>query len=105
MMAAKVVQCIASFSCASLSPALMLPRGIAARLRHRFVSSSRKDGKAAVKVDPEKRRIDANNFINKNKLNPGEVGNSLTAGTMISPSTGTSLSISHFVFLAVRLGN
>ncbi|RPA94605.1 hypothetical protein L873DRAFT_1814157 [Choiromyces venosus 120613-1] len=56
--AAKVVRCVASFSYASLSPAATLQRGLTAQLRRRFISSSGKDGKVAVKVDVENRRID-----------------------------------------------
>ncbi|KAG0126286.1 hypothetical protein HOY82DRAFT_672718 [Tuber indicum] len=86
-MAAKVIQCIATFPRAFLSPAQRLRRGLAAQQHGIFVSSSGKDVEAGVKVDLENRRIDASTFKNKTGLNPAKVGNSLMAGAMISPSS------------------
>ncbi|KAG0632877.1 cysteine desulfurase mitochondrial precursor [Tuber brumale] len=82
MTAVKVVQYVTNFSCASLSPALMLQRGLTARLHRRFVSLSGKDGEAVAKVDLGKRQIYASNFMNNSGLNPAEVGNSLAAGVL-----------------------
>ncbi|RPB01589.1 PLP-dependent transferase [Choiromyces venosus 120613-1] len=89
MTATKVVRCIASFSRASLSPAATLQRGLTVQLCRRFISSSGKDGEAAVKVDVENRQIDASNFMNKTGLKPAKVsvGNGLMADVMMFPST------------------
>ncbi|RPA95704.1 PLP-dependent transferase [Choiromyces venosus 120613-1] len=88
-MATKVVQCIASFSYASLSPAATLQRGLTAQLCCRFISSSGKDAEAAAKVGLEDQRIGAGNFMNQAGLKPVgvDVGNGLMAGATVSPST------------------
>ncbi|KAG0635007.1 hypothetical protein HOY80DRAFT_481724 [Tuber brumale] len=88
MTTAAKVQCIANFSRVSLSPALPLQRGLSAQLHRRFVSSSSKDEEAVAKLDLESKQIYASNFMNESGLNPSEFGNSLTAGTMMTPSTG-----------------
>ncbi|RPA92454.1 hypothetical protein L873DRAFT_193921 [Choiromyces venosus 120613-1] len=89
-MATTVVRYIASFSCASLSPAATLQRGLTADLRCRFISSSGNDNEATAKVDVKNRLIDAGNFVNKAGLKPAEVdvGNGPRADVMVSPSTG-----------------
>ncbi|KAG0632805.1 pyridoxal phosphate-dependent transferase [Tuber brumale] len=81
--AAKVVQCIASFSRASLSPALTLRRGLTVQLYRGPASSSGRDAEAVAKVDPKKRRMYASNFMKKKTgPNPTEVGNSLMGGVL-----------------------
>jgi len=95
--AAKVLRCAARFSrsrSASLRPAETVRRGLTAQLQRRCISSSGRNGEAAVKVDVENRRIDASNFVNQSGLKPSEpgVGSSLAADAMLSPSAGAPLS-------------
>jgi len=107
--AAKVLRCAARFSrsrSASLRPAETVQRGLTAQLQRRCISSSGRNGEAAVKVDIENRRIDASNFVNGAGFKPSELGvrNSLAADAVLSPSAGVLLS--HFFHIVARhLGN
>ncbi|KAG0124744.1 hypothetical protein HOY82DRAFT_673422 [Tuber indicum] len=84
--AIKVVGCVSSFSCPSLSPAATARGGLAAQLRRRLLSSSGKNGEAAIKAGVENRRIGASNFVKKTGLRPSEasVGNGLMVDVMMS---------------------
>ncbi|PUU82118.1 pyridoxal phosphate-dependent transferase [Tuber borchii] len=86
--AAKIVR-LANLSRVPLNLPAPLQKGFVAQLRHGFTSSSEKCGEAAVKVGIGNRRIDASNFMNKTGLKPAgvDVGNSLMADAMMSPST------------------
>jgi len=95
--AAKALRCAARFSrsrSALLRPAETIQRGLTAQLQRRCISSSGRNGEAAVKVDVENRRMDASNFVNMSGLKPSEldVRNSLAADAMLSPSAGAPLS-------------
>ncbi|RPA94244.1 PLP-dependent transferase [Choiromyces venosus 120613-1] len=107
MTAAKLVRCVLSFSRVSFSPAATVQRGLTAQRQLRCISSIRKNGEAAVKVEVQNPQTDASNFMNKTKLKPTEVdvGNSLRTEAIRSPSTSTSLSPIRPLFLTPQLGN
>ena len=103
------LRCAARFSrsrSTSLRPAETVQRGLTAQLQRRYISSSGRNGEAAVKVDIENRRIDTSNFVNGAGFNPSELGvrNSLAADAVLSPSAGVLLS-RFFHIVARHLGN